>query len=205
MPDWNVLTIDAIHDSGCVKLREYCRNAWMSPMVIAPLATRIPPSTAIATKLRLPTNIVARLDHAGDELRSEAGVVQVVVGCRGTTSSTSRWRPNPLTMAWPVKVSSTWALSLPVCLHCAVNRVRERFAIALIMNIDNGIVTTATSESSHEIQIIMRDGADQRQHLRQHLGQRLLEALRDVVDVVRHAAEQVAALRPVDVAERQTG
>ena len=54
-----MFTIDAIHDSGWVKLREYWRNAWMSPIVIAPLATRMPPSTAMATKFRLPTNIVA--------------------------------------------------------------------------------------------------------------------------------------------------
>ena len=34
-------------------------NAWMSPIVIAPDDTRSPPMTAMATKLRLPRNIIA--------------------------------------------------------------------------------------------------------------------------------------------------
>ena len=51
----------------------------MSPIVIAPLATRMPPRTAMATKLRLPMNIVAGCDHARDELGAEAGLVQLVV------------------------------------------------------------------------------------------------------------------------------
>ena len=59
MPDWNTLTIDATCVSGWVNWREYWMNAWMSPMVIAPFATRSPPTTAIATKLRLPMNIIA--------------------------------------------------------------------------------------------------------------------------------------------------
>ena len=65
MPDWNTFIIDAIRVSGIEKLREYWMNAWMSPIVIAPAATRRPPTTAIATKCRLPMNIVAgciRLD-----------------------------------------------------------------------------------------------------------------------------------------------
>ena len=36
-----------------------------------------------------------------------------------------------------------------------MNRVLERLAIAFIMNIDKGMVTTATSDSIHEIQIII--------------------------------------------------
>ena len=35
--------------------------------------------------------------------------------------STSSWRPNTLTSACPVKVSSMWALSLPVRRHWAMN------------------------------------------------------------------------------------
>ena len=49
---------------------------------------------------------------------------------------------------------------------------------------------------------MIRD-ADEQQHRREHLAQRLLQALRDVVDVVGDAAQQVAALLLVDVAERQ--
>ena len=67
--------------------------------------------------------------------------------------------------------------------------------MAFIRNIDSGIVTSATSASSHEIVDHHDDGADEHQRLREHLGQRLLQALRDVVDVVRHAAQQVAARR----------
>ena len=32
-------------------------------------------------------------------------------------SSTSAWRPNDLTMAWPVNVSSIWAFRTPVLRH----------------------------------------------------------------------------------------
>ena len=39
-----------------------------------------------------------------------------------------------------------------------------------------------------------RDGADEGECLGQHLRKRLLKALGDVIDVIRHAAEQVAAL-----------
>ena len=45
--------------------------------------------------------------------------------------------------------------------------------------------------------------ADEQQHRREHLAQRLLQALGDVVDVVGDPAQQVAALLLVDVAERQ--
>ena len=45
--------------------------------------------------------------------------------------------------------------------------------------------------------------ADEQQHRREHLAQRLLQALRDVVDVVGDPAQQVAARLLVDVAERQ--
>ena len=34
-------------------------KAWMSPIDIAPTTTRSPPMTAMATKLRLPRNIIA--------------------------------------------------------------------------------------------------------------------------------------------------
>ena len=51
----------------------------------------------------------------------------------------------------------------------------------------------------------MHDDADDGEHRRQQLAQRLLEALGEVVDVVGDPAEEVAALLAVDVAERQRG
>ena len=65
MPDWNTFIIDASWVSGIENWREYWMNAWMSPTVIAPLATRRPPTTATSTYWTLPMNIVSgciRLD-----------------------------------------------------------------------------------------------------------------------------------------------
>ena len=59
MPDCSTLAIDASCVSGWVNWREYWMNAWTSPMVMAPEETRRPPITAMATKLRLPRNIIA--------------------------------------------------------------------------------------------------------------------------------------------------
>ena len=66
-------------------------------------------------------------------------------------SSTSRWRPKLFTMAWPVKASSTWALSAPVCLHWAMKRGRARALIVFIVHSDTGTVTSATTASSGEM------------------------------------------------------
>src|SRR6185369_3803233 len=44
-----------------------------------------------------------------------------LVLCSSKTSAASCWRPNTLTSAWPVYISSMWALSLPVLAHCAMN------------------------------------------------------------------------------------
>ena len=48
-PDWSRLIIDATWVSGWVNCREYWMNAWTSPRLMVPLATRRPPSTAITT------------------------------------------------------------------------------------------------------------------------------------------------------------
>ncbi len=58
MPDWKTFIIEATCVSGIENWREYWMKAWMSPTVIAPLATRIPPTTATITYCRLPMNIV---------------------------------------------------------------------------------------------------------------------------------------------------
>ena len=59
MPDCITLNIEASWVSGWVNWREYWMNACTSPRDMAPDATRNPPITAMATKLRLPKNIIA--------------------------------------------------------------------------------------------------------------------------------------------------
>ena len=47
--DWNTLRMQASWVIGIVNCREYWMNAWTSPSDIVPLATWMPPITAIAT------------------------------------------------------------------------------------------------------------------------------------------------------------
>ena len=101
-----------------------------------------------------------------------------------------------------MNASSTCAFSVPVWRHWSTNFVFDRFVIDRIVKIDSGIVTRATSASSGEIVIIMISDADDRQRRREQLAQRLLQALREVVDVVGDPAQQVAARLAVDVAQR---
>ena len=54
-----MFSIEAIWVSGWVNCREYWMKACTSPIEIAPDDTRSPPMTAMATKLRLPRNIIA--------------------------------------------------------------------------------------------------------------------------------------------------
>ena len=74
-----------------------------------------------------------------------------------------------------------------------------------IVNSETGTVTNATSASSGEIVIIMISTPMIVQRGREHLAQRLLQALREVVDVVGDPAEQVAARLAVDVARAGGG
>ena len=69
-------------------------------------ATRSPPITAIDDEVEVADPDHGRLDDAGHELGAEAGFVQLA-RCSRNAASTSAWRPNVLTMAWPVKDSST--------------------------------------------------------------------------------------------------
>ena len=57
-PDWSRFIIEATWVSGWVNWRLYWMKACTSPSEIAPLATRIPPSTAITTYWRFPMNIM---------------------------------------------------------------------------------------------------------------------------------------------------
>ncbi len=70
-------------------------------------------------------------------------------------ASTSRWRPNTLTSAWPVKASSTWALSVPVWVHCSTKRFFERLAMSRMVRSETGMVINAISASSGEMVNIM--------------------------------------------------
>ena len=79
------------------------------------------------------------------------------------------------------------ALIPPVLFHCATKCFCERFAINAVTMIDSGTVATAIKASSGEIHSIITrmprtviTGHDQ-------LAERLLQALRDVVDVIGHA------------------
>ena len=78
--------------------------------------------------------------------------------------------------------------------HCEMNFGRERCATARIPHTETGTVVSATTASNGEIVNIITAVADEQQHRREHLAQRLLQALRDVVDVVRDPAQQIAAL-----------
>ena len=101
-----------------------------------------------------------------------------------------------------MNASSTCALSEPVWRHCATKRVFDRLVMAFIVNIDTGIVTSATSDRSGEIVIIMISTPTSVSDRREQLAQRLLQALREVVDVVGDPAQHVAARLAVDVAQR---
>ena len=71
--------------------------------------------------------------------------------CSAKACSTSRRRPNTFTSSWPVNVSSMCALSRPVVFHCVTKWPCERRAIALVTDIDSGIVTSAIRASSGEM------------------------------------------------------
>src|SRR5918993_3589103 len=150
MPDWKTLSIEASWVSGIEKVREYWMKACTSPTLMAPLATCSPPTTATITYCTLPMNIVAgcmRLDMnwaPNDDSNSSSLV-------RRKRSSTSDWRPNALTTACPVKVSSIWALSAPVLRHCDRYLGRARAAMSRITRTDSGTVTSATTASSGEM------------------------------------------------------
>ena len=79
----------------------------------------------------------------------------------------------------------------------------ERFMIARVTSIDTGTVTSATSASSGEIQNIIAEHRDHGHQRGEQLAHRLLQRLADVVDVVGDPAEQLAARRAVEVAQRQ--
>ena len=64
-------------------------------------------------------------------------------------------------------------------------------------------MTSAINASSQEMMNIMTSTPTMREQRGEHLAQRLLQRLGDVVDVVRDAAEGVRPRLAVEVAERQ--
>ncbi len=106
-------------------------------------------------------------------------------------------------MAWPVCISSTCPLRAPVDAHWATNWRCDRLMMRIVTAKDAG---TASSETTARIGLIVNiidQHPDDREQRRDELGQALLERLADVVDVVGHAAEQVAARPAVEGLEWQ--
>ena len=79
--------------------------------------------------------VIAGWIDAGDELGLEAGLVERLV-LRVESAIASSWRPNTFTIAWPVCISSTWPLSVPVRSHWAANCFCERVAMSTVTTID---------------------------------------------------------------------
>ena len=118
-------------------------------------------------------------------------------------SEASFSRPKTFTMLRPVCISSMWPLSVPVRSHCAANCFCERFAMAMVTTTESGTVSSEIVASSQLIQNIMREHADDGEERRDDLREALLQRVGDVVDVVGHAREDVAARVAVEVAQRQ--
>ena len=59
----------------------------------------------------------------------------------------SSWRPNAFTMLWPVCISSTWPLSLPVWAHWLANWICERLATNTVTTIERGTVSSEITAS----------------------------------------------------------
>ena len=180
-------------------------NAWMSPMVIAPAATRSPPTTAMATKLRLPRNIIAGwIDpemNWAPKLASYSSSFVVAEALLDLVLAPERLDD---------RVAGERLLDLRVE-RAGVAPLGDEAGLgalgddACIVNSDIGTVRARRAPAAARSMNIMISDADQREHRREHLAQRLLQALRDVVDVVGDPAQQVAARLAVDVAERQRG
>ena len=87
--------------------------------------------------------------------------------------------------------------------HWMPNAFCERGPITPKITAMSGSDTSATSASCHEIENIMMSTPIDGQHRGDDARQRLLHRLRDVVDVVGHARDQLTALHLVEVRQRQ--
>ena len=202
MPDWNTFIIDASCVSGIENLREYWMNAWMSPMLIAPLDTRRPPTTATMTYWMLPMNIVKRLHQARHELRAERRLVELVVGLAEPLfdlALAAERLHDRVARERLLDLCVEQAGALPLRDELGAGTLRDR---AHAEHRDRHGRQRHDREQRRDREHHDRD-TDEQQDRREHLAQRLLQALGDVVDVVGDPAQQVAALLLVDVAERQ--
>ena len=96
-----------------------------------------------------------------------------------------------------------WALSAPVCVHWAMNCCCDRLAICVVTTTDSGTATSAISASSGEMTNIITSTPTTVSSEVSSWLERLLQRLRDVVDVVGDPAEQLAARLVVEVRQRQ--
>ena len=187
---------------GNVNWRLYWMKAVTSPSDIWPVATWMPPITAISDVVQVRDEHHRRLDDPGHELGPVAGLVE------------------PLVLL----------VELGDRLLLAAERLDDRVAGVHLLDVaveragrcplgDEQLLRPADDEDGHDERDRDREDRDQgeqradRQHHDQHaddrqqrrdqLGQALLERLADVVDVVRDPAEDVAAGVRVEVAERQ--
>ena len=118
-------------------------------------------------------------------------------------SSMSASRPKTRTRSWPEKDSSIWPFSAPVFFHWAANSFWLRDADDARGHTgerqgDQGDQGQLPGDDEHH-----DDDADDRQQGADQLRESLLQRLLDVVDVVRHPGEHVAALAGVEVVQRQ--
>ena len=194
MPDWNTFIIDASWVSGIENWREYWMKACTSPTRDGAAGHPQAADHGDDHVLQVAEEHRRRLHQARHELRRRTTPRRARRWSSRKRSSTSCWRPNAFTMAWPVKVSSICALSSPVLRPLGDEPGPGPLGDDLHRpQTTAGTVVSATSASSGEIVNIITGDADQQQHRREHLAQRLLQALGHVVDVVGDPAEQVAA------------
>ena len=114
-------------------------------------------------------------------------------------------RPNTLTSACPVYISSMCPLSLPVVAHCWTNCGCARLPILVADEHRDRHGDQRDQRQQRRDQNIIDEHADDGQHRGDQLAQRLLQGLGDVVDVVGDPAEHLAARLLVEVAQRQPG
>ena len=190
-PDWKMLSIEPICVSGIANDREYCRNAWMSPIEIAPEDTRRPPTTATSTYCTLLRNIVS-------------GIIRLARNC----APAEAWKSSSLRLA-------------EALLHVRLTAERLDDAVAGEGLLDDRVERPGDpplrqvarprplghrphreDRGGHDDEGYQREQRREQQHRDedrhdekhrvQQLAEGLLQALSDVVDVVGHPAEQVA-------------
>ena len=118
-------------------------------------------------------------------------------------SSMSASRPKTRTRSWPEKDSSIWPFS-----DAGVLPLRGEELLAAGADDAGSDAGQREGDQGDQRQLPGDDehhdhNADDRQQRADQLGERLLQCLLDVVDVVRHPGEDVAALAGVEVVQRQ--